>query len=124
VAIQCGDTFILGLGGHLWVVISEPAKHAGHFVIVNLTTDVFRAGTECELIPGDHQWITKKCYVSFGDAREVTPKQELQIMAHMASRAITKQYPMSGPILQKIIVAAKKSKALPTGFLIYFDTAT
>jgi hypothetical protein len=120
VAIQCGDAFILGLGGHLWVVISEPVKHAGHFVIVNLTTDVFRAGTECELMPGDHQWIREKCYVSFGDAREVTPRQGAQIVAHMATGAIIKQYPVTHAVLQKIIEAAKKSKALPIGLITYF----
>ena len=66
VTTQLGDAFLFGLHSHLWIVISEPAKHAGNFVIVNLTTDVFRAGKECELGLGDHEWIIQKCYVSFG----------------------------------------------------------
>lgn len=118
-AIQLGDTFILGERGHLWIVISEPTKHAGHFVIVNLTTDVFRAGCDCELNPGDHQWITEKCYVTFGDARKVGPKEAAQILAYMAAGTITKHFPMNASVLQKIIAAGKQSKALPTGLLVY-----
>jgi hypothetical protein len=117
--MQPGDTFTLGPGGHLWIVISDPVKHTGKFIIVNLTTDVFRAGKECELNPGDHQWITKKSFVSFGDAREVSPKEEAQIVAYMAAGIITKQFPMNPTILQKIIGSGKQSKALPVGFRKY-----
>jgi hypothetical protein len=119
--MQLGDTFILGQGGHLWIVISDPAKHAGKFVIVNLTTDVFRAGKDCELNPGDHQWITAKCYVNFGDAREVSPKEEAKIVTHMGTGAITKHYPMKLAILQKIISAGRQSKALARGLLLYLS---
>ena len=119
VAMQLGDTFILGAGGHLWIVISDPPQHNGHFIIVNLTTDVFRAGKECELNIGDHQWITEKCYVTFGDARKVSPKEAATIMSYMASGVVTKHFPMRLAVLQKIIAAGKTSKALPTGFLAY-----
>ena len=119
--MQLGDTFILGQGGHLWIVISDPGKHAGKFIIVNLTTDVFRAGKDCELNPGDHQWITAKSYVNFGDAREVSPKEEAKIVAYMAAGTIKKHFPMNSVILQKIVAAGKQSKALPTGFLAYLQ---
>lgn len=119
VATQIGDTFVLGQGGHLWIVISDPTRHNGEYIIVNLTTDEFRAGKDCELNQGDHPWITDKCYVSFGDARKVTPAEDAKIAAHMASGAIRKQYPLKAAMLQKIVAAGKKSKALPTGFLPY-----
>jgi hypothetical protein len=114
-----GDSFVVGPGGHLWIVVSDPAKHNGEYIIVNLTTDEFRAGKDCELNPGDHQWITDKCFVSFGDARKVSPAEDAQIAAHMATKAIRKQFPVAAAIMQKIIAAGKKSKALPSGFVKY-----
>jgi hypothetical protein len=112
-SIQVGDTFLLAPDGHLWVVISDSATHAGCCIIVNLTGDVFRAGKECELAIGDHQWITKKTYVSFGDARKVTPKEEAAISKLIASGAVKRHHPMKSSVLQKIIGAAKTSKAMP-----------
>jgi translation initiation factor IF-2 len=107
-----GDSFVIGKGGHLWIVISDPAKHNGDYIIVNLTTDEFRAGKECELNPGDHEWITEKCFVSFGDARKVTPAEDAKIAAHMATKAIRKQFPVKTTLLQRIISVGKASKAL------------
>lgn len=66
--MQIGDTYLWSEGGHLWVVVSDPNLHKGEFIAVNLTKDAFRAGKECELNIGDHQWIKEKTYVSFGDA--------------------------------------------------------
>jgi hypothetical protein len=114
--MQAGDTFLLGEGSHLWIVISDPAKHAGHFIIVNLTTDVFRAGKDCELNPGDHEWISKKCFVSFGDARKVSPTEAAKILSLMPGGTITKHFPMKSAVLQKIISAGRRSKALSEGF--------
>jgi translation initiation factor IF-2 len=119
VATQIGDSFVIGTGGHLWIVISDPTQHNGEYIIVNLTTDEFRAGNDCELNPGDHQWVTEKCFVSFGDARKVTPAENAKITAHMATKVIRKQFPVSASVLQKIVAAGKKSKALPSGFLAY-----
>lgn len=118
-AAHIGDSFVIGQGGHLWVVISDPTQHNGEYIIVNVTTNEFRAGKDCELNPGDHPWITDKCFVSFGDAKRVTPAEDAKITAHLATKAIRKQFPVSGPVLQKIVAAAKKSNALPSGFLAY-----
>ena len=116
-SMQLGDTFVIE---HLWIVISDPAKHAEKFIIVNLTTDRERAGTECELGMGDHEWITQKSYVSFGDALEVGRKEELKIIEQMAAGTIKKHYPMKPAVLQKIMVAAKTSRSLRIGFRKYF----
>ena len=118
-ATQIGDSFVIGQGGHLWVVISDPSKHNGEYIIVNLTTDEFRAGKDCELNPGDHPWVTDKCFVSFGDARKVTPAEDSKIASHIATGAIRKQFPLNHTVLQKIVAAAKNSKALPSGYAAY-----
>jgi len=117
-AIQIGDTFLIQ---HLWIVISDPTKNSGSFLIVNLTTDKLRAGGTCELRRGDHEWITKTCYVSFGDAREVDPEKEIKLLDLMKCGRITKHFPVNPAILQKIIRAARESKSLPIGFRKYFS---
>ncbi|MFZ0914467.1 MAG: hypothetical protein WBQ76_17420 [Candidatus Korobacteraceae bacterium] len=117
--LQLGDTFILGSGGHLWVAISDPSKHNGHSIIVNITTDSFRAGTECDLDPGDHKWVKHKSYVSFRDAQKVGPKEDARIAKLIKDGVITTHYPMAQAVLKKIIAAAKISKSLPEGFKNY-----
>jgi hypothetical protein len=113
-AVQIGDTFLLGQGSHLWIVISDPAQNNGEFVIVNLTTDAFRAGKDCEMNPGEHQWIRQKCYVSFGDARKVTPKEAIRIQQLISQREIQQHFPMQSSVIKKIVAAGMKSKALAT----------
>jgi len=114
-----GDTFLID---HLWVVISDPAKNGGKFVIVNLTTDKIRAGEECALSPGDHPWIIKKSYVSFGDAREVGPKEEAELTKHITSGKIKRHFPMGHSVLRRITATAGRSKALPTILRCHFVT--
>ncbi|MGB6727460.1 MAG: hypothetical protein WBE74_16330 [Terracidiphilus sp.] len=117
--MQIGDTFYWGEGGHLWVVITDPESvdNDGEFIIVNLTKDVFRAGKECELNVGDHRWITEKTYVSFGDAQRLGANEALRLTKAIKTGAIKTHYPMKPAVLQKIISAAKLSKALPSGFV-------
>lgn len=117
--LKLGDTLVFAPGGHLWVVISESSKHGGQYVIVNLTTDLFRAGKECELFPSDHPWITQKSYVTFGDARLVSPTEDSKIATHISSGTIKNNQPMSTASLGKIIAAAKTSKALAANHLQY-----
>jgi hypothetical protein len=112
-SMQLGGTFVMT---HLWIVLTAPSKHAGHFIIANVTTNVARAGTECELNQGDHAFITQKCYVSFADAREVTPKEEVKIVAFLAAGHIKMHYPMAPAVIAKIVAAAKTSKALAVGY--------
>jgi hypothetical protein len=110
--VQLGDTFYWKEGGHLWVVISNPDTHAGEFVIVNLTKDVFRAGKDCELHPADHKWITGSTYVSFGDARKLGVKEEINLTEQISLGTIKRHLPLSAALIQKIVAAGKKSKAM------------
>jgi len=117
--MQLGDTFILA-SGHLWMVLSDPSAHAGSFVFANLTSDARRAGTDCELNCGDHPWVTKKCYVNFGDAKEVTPLHEAAMVPFIATKIITKHFPLEPAVLHRIVAAAKVSKALAQNLKKYF----
>lgn len=109
--MQIGDTFYWKDGGHLWVVICDPEPTSGEVIAVNITRDVFRAGRECELTVGDHKWIKEKSYVSFGDAMKLGPKEMLNLEKQIAGGAIGKHFPMKASVLQRIISAAKASKA-------------
>jgi hypothetical protein len=120
IPIQMGDTFVMGLGGHLWIVLSDPAKNCGNFIMANLTSDRRRAGTDCEVNVGEHKWVTHKCFVNFGDAKEVTPQQAAELQKFIRGGVIEKHFPMEQSILQRITAAAKISKALPIAFKKHF----
>jgi hypothetical protein len=114
--MQLGDSFLMPTPGHafdhLWIVISDPNAHGGSFVIANLTTDALRTGKECDLNPGDHRFINQKSYVNFADAMEIDPVKAACISA-LIGKKITPHDPLDGAIIQKIVAAARTSKALP-----------
>jgi hypothetical protein len=123
--MQLGDTFLMPCPWsqakilHLWIVISDPAKHGGIFVIVNLTTDRARSGSDCKLNKGDHPWVTEECFVSFGDALEITPSQEAMINQLIPSKTVILHDPLDEEVLLRIITAAKQSKALTLKYKKY-----
>src|SRR5436190_24277546 len=115
--MKLGDSFLMSVPpdydtNHLFFVISDPAKNNGTFIIGNITGDEFRAGKECILHKGDHPWISKQSFVSFSDAREITPSHSQMIDALVGTR-VTIQPCLSQNVLAKIVTAAKASKALP-----------
>lgn len=116
-SLQIGDTFYWKEGGHLWVVISDPTK--GECVIANLTKDVFRAGKECVLSPGEHRWISSKTYVSFGDARCMGVTEMANLAKQIALGTIKMHDQMSQVTLKKIVQAAMISNAIPEGLKAY-----
>jgi|SRR5271157_1402856 len=116
--MQLGETFVMGTGGHLWIVISDPVAHP-ECIIVNITSDVFRAGKECELGPGDHPFITDKSYISFGDAKKVTPEAEAKLQQCVESGLVTRHAVMRRSVLDRIVAAGKVSKALRTEYRAY-----
>lgn len=119
--MQLGDTFLFNVpDAHLWIVASDPSKHSGNFIIVNLTTDSRRAGTACELNVGDHPWIRGKCWVNFSDAEEVTPAEEAKLLVFMANGTINSNHPMNPSVLAKIAAAGKTAKSLKINYRTYF----
>src|SRR5579863_714542 len=121
--MQLGDTFLMGSPGgstkHLWIVISNPAAHNGHGVVVNLTTDRERSGGECCLAVGDHQWLAGDCWVSYGDARLIAPTQWRNIQDGVNQKLIILQPPVSASVVARIVATAKVSTAFPPAFLKY-----
>jgi hypothetical protein len=118
-SFEFGDTFTLA-NAHLWIVISDPNAHSGNFVIANLTSDSRRAGTECELNKGEHPWVIKQSFVNFGDAREVTPVEEAKMIVFVGTRDVRQHSPLDPAVLQKIVTAAKSSRALALNLKKYF----
>jgi hypothetical protein len=121
--MKLGDAFSMAVppnydNPHLFFVISDPTKHNGTFIIVNLTSDYFRAGKECVLNVGDHPRITKESYVSFTDAIEVTPELAQKLQKLIGGK-ITMRKSLAPEVLAKIVAAAKKSKAITVNLKKY-----
>ena len=64
---NCGSSFILG--GHLWVVISEPSATLEDVIIVNLTSKKPHSDTTTVLTPNDHKFIKHETVINYSDAR-------------------------------------------------------
>jgi hypothetical protein len=120
--MQLGDAFLMPIPGqssdHLWFVISDPAHHGGTFIIANVTTDYCRAGKECPLTPADHPWIKKDCYMNFADALEITQIRAAALAA-LIGKYVIMQPCLLADSLQKIVAAARASKAIPVGYKKY-----
>ncbi len=116
--MKLGDAFTMAVPPrydtpHLFFVISDPSKSGGIYHIVNITTDYIRAGKDCILDVGDHHWITELSYVSFRDAREITPDLNLD---SLVGKLVTMQAPLRQDILEKIVGVAKTTKGYRNEF--------
>ena len=69
--MNAGDTFIDGMYGHLWIIISNPAIDPQQVVIVNLTTYTIDEEFTCVLHKGEHPFVKHKTAVRYRDARAV-----------------------------------------------------
>ena len=118
--MKLGDAFTMEVPPkfdlpHLFFVISDPLKNSGTFHIVNITTNQLRAGKECILNIGDHEWITELSFVSFADTREIDKAKSAGLQALIGKR-VKMQPCLKDDALQRIIEAGKKSKAIPLEF--------
>ena len=66
---SCDSSFILG--GHLWVIITEPFGSPEQVVIVSLTSKKPHSDTTVVLSPKDHSFIKHETVISYADARIV-----------------------------------------------------
>jgi hypothetical protein len=121
--MKLGDAFLMKVPPrnipHLFIVISDPEKHNGTFIIVNVTGDRFMAGEECILTIGDHPRITKKSYLMFSNALEITPIHAKKLNKLIEQNKIKPQPSVSPEVLERIIAAAKISTTITENFKKY-----
>jgi hypothetical protein len=118
--MNLGDSFTMAVPPnfdlpHLFFVITDPLKNSGVFHIVNITTNHIRAGKECVLNVGDHEWINQVSFVSFRDAREIDVKMSKAIDSLIGGK-VKMHPPLKAAVIQKIIEAAKNSRSIPVEF--------
>ena len=109
-----GSTF---QSNHLYVVISDPAKHSGKCVLVNLTTQRAASDTTCVLVAKDFpSFIHHPTVFNYSDA----------ILADVASiekiinEGLVRSHPdMEARVLQRVVAGALSSPAFPTGLKKY-----
>jgi hypothetical protein len=112
--MEAGDTFKYGRGGHLWVVVSDPAANPGRVVIVSMTTDR-GIDPSCILEPGDHPFIRHRTSMRYDLARLVT---DANLERNLASNTIRLQKPVSQGVLDRIrqgAAAAATTDRIPFG---------
>jgi hypothetical protein len=116
--MKLGDAFTMAVPPrydtpHLFFVISDPSKLGGVYHVVNITTDYIRAGKDCILNIGDHEWITELSYISFRDAREITLDLDLD---SLVGKLVTMQTPLRSDVLARIVNVAKTTKGYRNEF--------
>jgi hypothetical protein len=117
--VAIGDTFVwcpYGTIDHLWIVISDSAKHNGKCVVINLT-ESSHGEHSFTLTPGQHPYIYKDSDVNFGDA---FPTSEEQLQKEVALGSAMPHAPMDRKIVAEIIVRARlPHPAFPPHLLKY-----
>jgi hypothetical protein len=113
--MNLGDAFTMAVPPkydvpHLFFVISDPSAHHGNFIVVNITTDYIRAGKECVLGPGEHDWIKRECYVSLRDAMLIDAGRAADLQ-RLVGKLIIPQKPLTAEVLKKIVETARNSRS-------------
>lgn len=121
--MNIGDSFTMAVPPnydrpHLYFVISDPQIHGGLYHIVNITTDVLRAGRECVLQANEHPWIKRESFVSFSDVIEVTADVHKMITALLGTKVVM-QPALGAETLKKIRDSGHASKAIEQRFKKY-----
>jgi len=98
--LTLGDAFVIGDGGHLWIVCSVSDRDRS-IVILNLTT--WRAGCDenCVINPGEHSFVKHRSVVSYEHGRIATLVQQDKLRSIASSRA-----PATDALVSKIQVGA------------------
>lgn len=109
-----GSTF---QSNHLYVVISDPARHDGKCVLVNLTTQRAKSDTTCVLAEEDFpSFIHHPTVVNYGDALLANAATLEQII----SQGEVRPHPdMGAEVLKRMVVGALSSPAFPIGLKKY-----
>ena len=112
--VTLGSTF---KSNHLYVVISDPTRHSGKCVIVNLTTQRPKSDTTCVLQPRDFpSFIHSPTVVNYGDALEA----DQRLLENIIAKGEVGRHPdMATAVLARIIQGARASPAFPVGLRKY-----
>lgn len=109
-----GSTF---QSNHLYVVISDPAKHAGKCVLVNVTTQRATSDTTCVLAAADFpSFIRHASVVNYSDALLAA---QASIEKIIQSGEVRSHPEMDVVVLRRIVKGALSSPAFPTGLKKY-----
>ena len=93
---------------HLWIVISDPSKHGGVCVVVNLTESLHGKFSHT-LRVGQHRWIYKDSDVNYGDAFATT---ESHLEAQIKIGAAIPHDDMNPAVVADIVQRAKTHPAI------------
>jgi hypothetical protein len=108
--ISKGSAFIWE--GHVWFILSDPKRHSGQVLCVNITTlDEECPDDECLLNPSDYGWIKHASVAAFSRARVF----KLVNLIEAINKGLLKQpVPNLIPLktIQKIIICARCSREL------------
>ncbi len=108
--MEAGDTFRYGNGGHLWVVVSDPALDRTCVVIVNMTTDR-GIDRSCVLGPHDHPFVSRPTCMRYDMARIVA---DADLERYVSSNTIRLQEPVSPEVLARIRRAQRQPIKSPS----------
>jgi hypothetical protein len=110
--VSKGDAF--WWEGHVWIVLSDPSKHAGEVLCVNLTTlDDECPDDECILHHSDYPWIEANHPTAVAFSRSRIWRAE-RITAAIKQGLIKTPFPKSipDPTMAKIAACGKSSREL------------
>jgi hypothetical protein len=117
--LKTGETFVWCPPGtikdHLWIIISDPEKHGGKCVVVNLT-ESSHGKYSFTLIPGQHRWIYKDSDVNFGDAFLTS---EAELASQVACHSAVPHDPMDSELLKQIIERARDHPAIAENLIAF-----
>lgn len=107
--MNAGDAYKWSWGGHIWVVISDPAQDPDQVLIVNFTENRAWQDKSCVVTVGDHPSIYKETCVFYAKAQL---SSNLELDAAVASGQIVLDEPVSQSLLEQIRLGAAKSNRL------------
>ena len=100
--MEAGDTFYLpdkAADGHLWIVISDPAKNPDRVLLVSMTSYDVDKEDVCLIDAGEHPKVKHKTCICYKPAR-ATSLENLRRLRDTGYLAM--QEPVSAELLQRI----------------------
>jgi hypothetical protein len=111
--MNAGDAYKWSWGGHIWVVISDPAQDPDQVLVVNFTENRRWQDKSCVIVVGDHPAIYKETCVYYAKAQLCT---NVDLDTSLASGQIVIDEPTSELLLERIRLGAAKSDRLAFRF--------